>query len=135
MSEFSLVDLVSERRSLGLFLLGTVLLGGGAAWLTGRAIAATWRPWWQVVTFAFLLGAAVRFMHFALFQETLLTPYYYGVDSAVCVAFGLIGFRVMRVAQMTGSYGWLNERAGPLRWRRRTADSRRNRMTSTEFTD
>ena len=36
-----------EGDRLASFLLVTVLLGGGAAWLAGRAIAQTWRPWWS----------------------------------------------------------------------------------------
>ena len=114
--------LLSEQRSLGTFLLLTVVLGGGAAWLTGRAIAMAWRPWWHVVAFAVLLGGAVRFLHFALFGETLVTLHYIVVDTVVCIAFGLIGFRLMRVTQMVESYGWINERAGLFRWRRRPAD-------------
>ena len=29
------------------FLIFTVLIAGGAAFLVGQAIAATWRPLWQ----------------------------------------------------------------------------------------
>ncbi len=36
-------------------LFVTVLLGGGAAWLAGRAIAQTWRPMWHVVAYMALL--------------------------------------------------------------------------------
>jgi small-conductance mechanosensitive channel len=111
--------LVSEQRSLLIFLLFTVALGGSAAWLTGRAIAATWRPWWHVVAFVIPIGAAVRFLHFVLFHETLLTLQYYLVDTTVCLIFGLIGFRLTRVVQMVTSYGWINERTGAFRWRRR----------------
>jgi hypothetical protein len=38
----------------------------------------------------------------------------------VCLAFGFAGFRVTRAAQMVRQYGWLNERSGAMRWRRRT---------------
>ena len=82
--------------------------------LTGRAIAATWRPWWHVIPLTLLLGAAVRFLHFALFGGTLLSPTYYVADTAVCLVCGLIGFRLMRVAQMVTCYGWINERADVL---------------------
>jgi hypothetical protein len=46
---FSIPEFVSDENSLGVFLLVSVLMGGGAAWLAGRALAATWRPWWHVV--------------------------------------------------------------------------------------
>ena len=50
-------------------LFVTGILGGGAAWLAGRAIAGTWRPAWHVVGYMALLGAAIRFIHFALFPR------------------------------------------------------------------
>ena len=53
------------------FLVLTVLLGGAAAWSTGRAIAETWKPYWQLVWYVLLLAAAVRFIHFGLFEEPL----------------------------------------------------------------
>jgi hypothetical protein len=111
--------LVSEQKHLGTFLLVTVALGGAGAWLTGRAIAATWRPWWHVVGFMLLIAAAVRFLQMSLFGGTLLSPYFYGVDFVVCLVFGLIGFRLMRVTQMTTCYGWINRRDGLLHWRHR----------------
>ncbi len=107
------------EESFGVFLLVTIILGGGAAALAGRAVAATWRPWWQVVVYMLILGAAVRFIHFSLFGGTLLSPYYYLVESAFCLIFGFIGFRTARVSQMVRQYGWINEPDGPLRWRRR----------------
>ena len=119
----SMNGIVYEEDYVGLFLLVTVVLGGGAAWLAGRAIAATWRPWWHVAGYMLILGAAVRFMHFALFEGTLLSLHYYLVDTIVCLIFGFLGFRVTRVAQMTTQYGWINVRAGFLRWARRRASN------------
>ena len=108
-----------EEGSFGVFLLVTIILGGGAAALSGRAIAATWRPWGQLVAYSLILGGAVRFIHFALFGGTLLSAHYYLVDSAVCLAFALLGFRATRAAQMVTQYRWLNMPDGPLRWRRK----------------
>ena len=116
---FSIPEFLSDERSLGVFLLVTVAMGGGAAWLAGRAIAATWRPWWHLLVYMLLLTMAVRFIHFALFDSTFLSLHYYLVDYAVCVGLALLGFRLMRVRQMVTRYKWLNERAGLLRWRRR----------------
>jgi hypothetical protein len=65
------------------------------------------------------LSLAVRFIHFALFDSKFLSLHYYLVDFAVCLAFGLLGYRVRRVRQMVTRYGWINERSGLLRWRRR----------------
>ena len=110
-----------EEDYIGLFVLVTVIMGGGAAWLAGRAIASTWRPWWHVAFYMLILGLAVRFIHFALFEGTLLSPQFYAVDTVVCLIFGFLGYRVTRAAQMTTQYGWINDRAGILRWTRRPA--------------
>jgi hypothetical protein len=115
-----LSSLLYEEGSLGVFVLVTVILGGGGAWLTGRAIAGTWRPPWQVVIYMLLLAAAVRFIHMALFGGTLLSLHYYIVDAVVCLAFGAGGFRAARAALMARQYGWLIERQGAMRWRRKT---------------
>jgi hypothetical protein len=118
-------DLTYDGNSFWVFVLLTVILGGGAAALAGRAVAATWRAWWRVIPIALLLGAAVRFLHFALFEGTLLSLPYYVADTTVCLVCGLIGFRVKRVSQMVTCYGWINERENLYRWRSRSAASGR----------
>ena len=112
-------SLLHEENSFGVFVLVTVILGGGAAALAGRAIALTWRPWWQVVGYALILGGGVRFFHFALFGGTLLSLHYYVVDSLICMMFGFAGFRAARAAQMVTQYPWINRPDGLLRWRRK----------------
>jgi hypothetical protein len=93
--------------NIGAFLLVTVVLGGGAAWLAGRALAQTWRPWWQGIVYMLVLGAAVRFIHFALFDGTLLSLPGYAVDTAVAMVFAGLGFRITRAQQMARQYGFL----------------------------
>jgi len=110
---------VLYEDAFGVFLLVTVILGGGAAALAGRAVAQTWRPWWQIVAYMLILAGGVRFFHYALFSGTLLSLHYYLADFAVCLLAGLAGFRTARRAQMVKQYRWINEAAGPLRWRRR----------------
>lgn len=107
-----------EEGSSSIFLLVTVIFGGGAAWLSGRAIALTWRPVWQVFVYSLILGCAIRFFHFSLFGGTLLSAHYYVIDSVVCMALGFLGFRAARVSQMVSQYRWINRPDGPLRWRR-----------------
>jgi hypothetical protein len=117
---FSIPELLYEEGSFGVFVLVTLVLGGAAGWLTGRAIALTWRQAWQIVLYTLILGGAIRFIHFSVFGGTLLTPYYYAVDTAICMGFSFLGFRLTRVGQMVTQYGWINEAEGLLRWRRKT---------------
>ena len=69
-----------------------------------------------------LLGVAVRFIHFALFGSRFWSPHYYLIDATVCLLFGLLGFRLMRVRQMVGQYRWINRRSGFFAWRRNAPD-------------
>jgi hypothetical protein len=105
-----------EEDSFLISLLVTIILGGGAAFLTGRAIALTWRPWWQVAAYMCVLGGAVRFFHMALFEGHLLSLHYYVVDTAFCLLFGFWGYQATRAAQMAEQYGWLYRRAGLINW-------------------
>jgi len=100
-------------------LLVTGVLGGGAAWLTGRAIAETWRPYWHVIIYVALLGAAVRFIHFALFEGELLSLLSYAADTLYFTLLGSLAFRVTRTSQMVRQYPWAYERASLLSWRSR----------------
>jgi hypothetical protein len=102
-----LLELLYEPDHLGAFVLVTLFIGGGAAWLTGRAIALTWRPWWQVVIYALIIAAAERFFHFALFDGTLLSSYYYAAAALITLAFAVLGLRITRARQMTRQYGVL----------------------------
>lgn len=108
-----------EEPSFGLFLLVTCLMGGWAAWMTGRAVAITWGPYWQCILYLALMAGAVRFIHYALFQGTLLSLHYYLVDALVIIAIGSVGYRFIRARQMATQYRWLYERTGPLTWRER----------------
>lgn len=98
------------------FLIITIVLLGGASFLTGRALASTWRSVWLVLFAALALGGVVRFLHFALAGNTLLSLYYYTIDTLFCLLFGLWGYRMKRASQMAHQYGWLYRRAGPLNW-------------------
>lgn len=111
--------ILHEEHSIFLFILVTILMGGWAAWMTGRAIALTWRPLWQLPVYILILGWVVRFIHFALFQGTLLTLHYYIVDTIFLMAFAFAGWRYTRAGQMATQYRWLYERTGPFGWRPR----------------
>jgi hypothetical protein len=97
----------------------TGIIGGGAAWATGRAIAETWRPYRQAFGYMLLLGGAVRFAHFALFQGELLSVPSYLADMLYLLAVGSISWRLTRARRMASQYRWLYERTGPFTWRER----------------
>jgi hypothetical protein len=113
-----MIDGLYDGEALGAIILVTGALGCGAAWLSGRAIAETWRPAWHVATAAVLLGAAARFIHFALFGGNLTSLTSYAADSCIFLVVGLIAWRATRAAQMVRQYPWLYARTGPLTWRK-----------------
>ena len=98
------------------------LAGGGAAWLAGRAIAATWRPLWHAIGYMVLLGAAIRFVHFALFDALLASVPGYAADTVYVVAIACLAWQVTRTQQMITQYPWLYQRTSPLTWRQRSAE-------------
>jgi hypothetical protein len=123
------MDLIAEKSFAAFFLI-TVVLGGGGAFLAGRAIARSWKPFPRLIFYMLLLALAVRFLHWGLFmdatyqswrdmQGTLLSPYYYAVDTLVLLAMAALGYRLELARQMTRQYGWIYQRTSPLTWRRR----------------
>jgi hypothetical protein len=102
------------ENGLWTFILVTILMGGLAAHASGRAIAQTWRPFWHVPLYMLALAAVVRFCHFALFEEPLLS-----LRSYIAIAFAAasLGYRLVRARQMAVQYRWLFRRRGPLGWR------------------
>lgn len=110
-----------DLRTIGIFLLITVAMGGGAAWMTGSGLARGWRPFWHCALALLLIAAVTRFLHYALFEDPLLSGPAYLVDAAVVLAIGALAYRYTRTGQMTRQYGWLYERTGPLSWRDRTS--------------
>jgi hypothetical protein len=107
--------------SLRVFLVLTVIIGGGAAFLAGRGLARSWKPFGRIFFYMLLLAAAVRFFHYALFDGELLSLYYYFVTYIVLLGVASLGYRMMRTTQMVTQYRWLYERTSPLTWRARLA--------------
>jgi hypothetical protein len=112
-------DLYASESLLQVALV-TGAIGGGAAFLAGRAIAQTWRPFWNVLMYMAMLGGAVRFVHFALFEAALLSPMSYIVDTLYLIVVGALAWRMTRAAQMATQYHWLYQRTSPLTWRSRS---------------
>jgi hypothetical protein len=104
-------------NGLFVFVLMSVL-GGAAAAASGRALAATWSPAWLILPSMAVLSAAVRFLHFALFQEELLSLHYYFVTLVIMLAIAWTSYKSMRATQMATQYSWAYQKAG-LNWRAR----------------
>lgn len=105
--------------SIAEFIFVTMILGGGTAWMTGRAVAQTWRTPLQLAWYMIILGLAVRFIHFALFEGTLLSGYYFVVDFIVILIFAFLGMRFTRAGQIAEQYSFAFTRSGPFGWRQK----------------
>ncbi|MEL6299340.1 MAG: DUF6867 family protein [Pseudomonadota bacterium] len=101
------------ENSLQAFLIVTILLGGGAAWMTGRAIAQTWGPLWQALAYMLPLTCAARFLHFSLGGGELLNGWYFVVNLVILSGIAAISFQYARTALMAQQYPWLYKRATP----------------------
>jgi hypothetical protein len=102
-----------------IFLILTVFLGGGAAYLGGRSLALGWKSMTLLVVYMLIFGVGIRFLHFALFQAELISLQYYVSHTAVIMAFAFLGYRITRTQQMTQKYPWLYEKSGLLSWRQK----------------
>jgi hypothetical protein len=102
------------------FILVSLILGGATAWRTGQAVARGWGSFWHLVAYVVLLAGAVRFCHFALFQDTLFSIQHFALEFVLLMAVAALGFRFVRRQQMTAQYGWMFEAHGPFAWRARS---------------
>jgi len=96
-------------KGFWIFLLVTVIMGGSTAYVSGRAIAETWRPLWHALGYTLLIGLAARFIHYALFEEILVSLRNYVIDCAVLLAAALTGYGITRRRQMSAQYGVLKK--------------------------
>ena len=102
------------------FVLVTLVIGGALAFAVGRATARGWQGWGGHILYILLLTAAMRFLHFSLFEGSFFLPaetfgtaiYYAGVDFVVLMAVSLLGRVLTRSKQMSRQYGFLRTNAG-----------------------
>jgi hypothetical protein len=103
----------------GVTIALTLIFMGGCALMTGRALARVWRPAWQVVPYILLLGAADRFLTYALFEGRLLSLSGFVADVLILMILAGLSYQETRARMMVSQYPWLFDRAGPLVWRRK----------------
>ncbi len=113
------MDTIIYEHSLISFLIFTCILGGLAAFQTGRAIAQSWQPMWFLMPYALLLAATTRFLYYAILGQTLLSAHYLFVDFCVLLIACAFGWRIKRRAQMITQYSWAYEQTGVLSWRKK----------------
>jgi len=99
------------------FVLVTLVLAGGAAYMTGMAMANRWRPVWMVVGYSLMLGCADRFAVYALGHGDLWLITGYLIDTAILMAIALLSYRLNKARNMVEQYPWIYERTGLFGWR------------------
>jgi len=110
--------------SVGDFIFVSLILGGGAGFLTGQGQAQNWASIRKVIPFVVLLACATRFLHFALFGGTLLSPTGFLIDLVWIGLCAVTAYQMTRAAKMVRQYPWLYERAGLFGWRERPPAAR-----------
>lgn len=104
-----------------IFLVMTVIFGGLAAMMAGKALARSWRPLPLLIFYMAIFGFAIRFLHWGLFQGSLLSVHFYIVDTLVLMLFAALSYRYARTNQMVTQYHWLYRRTSPFSWSDRKA--------------
>jgi hypothetical protein len=102
--------------TLFLVILFNALLIGPASFATGHGVAVTWRHWGQVVFYAALLSAALRFLDYALANGELWSVGGFLLGWLIQCVIGLFAWRLTRARQMAQQYPWLYVRKGLLGW-------------------
>jgi branched-chain amino acid transport system ATP-binding protein len=102
------------------FFTVTVVVMGFAAFMTGQALAGTWKPIWQAVFYCLLLGFGDRFLVFSLFDGKLASLSGYLIDTAILIAIALFAYRLTQARKMASQYPWIYERSGLLGWREKS---------------
>ena len=106
----------TDASSIAAFIIFTLILGFLGGWATGRSIAGTWRSPLMLIPAVLVLAAAVRFLHYAIAGEDLLSVYYYLESTIVVAVAASYGFLSFRAEQMARQYSWLYDKAGPVKW-------------------
>ena len=86
-------------------LLLTIVLGGGAAWRTGQAVAESWGELWPVVAYSLPIAGAVRFLDYALFGGPLLSVESFAITFLILALIALDGAVSWRCARRLDRIG------------------------------
>ena len=106
--------------SLSVFIGLNVILFGIASWMTGRALAETWKPLLLALPYSMLLGFGSRFLTYALFEGAFLSARGYVISAAVLWFIMFIAYRLNRARLMIQQYPWMYERRWLFTWQAKT---------------
>ncbi len=106
-------------NTLFVVLLFNIVLVGPASFASGQAVAATWRPLWQVLLYSALLSAGLRFFDYALANGELWSVGGFLLGWLVQFGIATFAYQLTRVRQMIRQYPWLYRRKGLLGWEER----------------
>jgi hypothetical protein len=109
--------------SFGVFIGLTVIITGGAAIMTGRALADGWKSPAQVVLACVGLALANRFLVYALFGGELLSFSGFLVNFVVITALALLAHRITAVRKMVMQYPWRYERVSLFAYREKAGQA------------
>lgn len=98
-------------------VLLTIIVFGGAALMTGQALASGWQPLWKCIPYGILLALGDRFLNYGLYQGPLLSVPGFLLSAVILVALCIIGHAIVRANKMTTQYPWLYQRKGLFGWR------------------
>ena len=101
----------------GVFIGLTVIGFGFVAWMTGKAVATTWRNPCQVVAYGIGLTLFDRFLGWSLFGLAPLSVSGFLIDFMVITTIGLFSWRLMKAHMMVRQYPWIYARSGLFGWR------------------
>jgi hypothetical protein len=113
---------VTARQLVGIdfaIWFGVVLVMCGCAHLMGRALAQSWRPARAAIPYALVLGAADRFLIYALFGGDLFSITGAIIDTYLILMTAVVSYHLTLAAQMVRQYPWLYERHLLLTWRQK----------------
>lgn len=102
-------------------VIGTMVIFCGFGFITGQALAETWRPAWYIALYGILLAFGARLSMLVLFSHH---PRGMGLEAAELAVLAIViagctalAFRVTRARTMVRQYPWLYERNGLFSWR------------------
>ncbi len=102
-------------------VIGTMVVFCFFGFITGQALAESWRPAWQIALYGVLLSLGARLSMLVLFSRYVGGPAQEVVEfvllAVVIAGCTALAFRLTRARTMVTQYPWLYQRHGLFGWR------------------